>query len=86
MALLPYANAPGGNSISLSAGSSSQNISNVVFSNSKGVSFGLNASSITASVSNQSLSLYAVGNTTQNSSTQLNASNLSFNALGNVSV
>lgn len=36
--------------------------------------------------SNQNVSLYALGNTTQNSSTLLNASNLSFNGLGGATV
>jgi hypothetical protein len=36
--------------INVSAGTTSQNLSNVVFSNSNGVSFGLNGSTITASV------------------------------------
>jgi len=36
--------------------------------------------------SNQNVSLYALGNTTQNSSTVLNASNMSFNGLGAVTV
>lgn len=35
-----------------------------------------------ANQSNQNISLYALGNTTQNSSTVLNASNMSFNGLG----
>ena len=34
MALLPFANAPGGASINVSAGATSHNLSNVVFSNS----------------------------------------------------
>lgn len=38
----------------------------------------------TVAQTNQNLSLYALGNTTQNSSTLLNASNLSFNALGGI--
>jgi len=60
----------------------------VVFSNSNNVSFGMsNNSLVTASASypsqtNQNNSLFALGNTTQNSSTVLNASALSFNALG----
>lgn len=40
----------------------------------------------TAAQSNQNLSLFALGNTTQNSSTLLNASNLSFNGIGGISV
>lgn len=65
----------------------------LLFDNANGVSFGLNAvggSIMTAShngitsQSNQNVSLYALGNTTQNSSTVLNASNLSFNAIGSI--
>lgn len=57
----------------------------VLFSNANNFTWGLdavNGSAITASYSqsNQDLSLYALGNTTQNSSTVLNASALSFNA------
>jgi len=40
----------GGGSVNFSAGTTSQNLTNVVFSNSNGVSFGLNGSTITASV------------------------------------
>ena len=63
---------------------------NIQVSNSNNVTFGAAGSIITASASfsqtNQNLSLYALGNTTQNSSTLLNASNLSFNGLGGASV
>lgn len=71
--------------INISAGATSGNLSAVTFSNSNGVSFGLSASTVTASVaaqSNQTVGLYAVGNTTQNSSTTLDARTLSFDALG----
>lgn len=44
--------------INLSAGTTSQNLSNVVFSNSNGVSFGLNGSTITASAGEPTLSSY----------------------------
>jgi hypothetical protein len=40
----------------------------------------------TVAQSNQNMSLYALGNTTQNSSTLLNASNMSFNAIGSLTV
>lgn len=57
-----------------------------VFSNSNNVSFGLAGSTVTATATfaqtNQSIGLYALGNTTQNSSTTLDARTLSFNALG----
>lgn len=90
----------GGNTISISAPNQSvqtQNsvavmgsTGNIAFVNANNVSFGGNGSTITGSASfnqtNQNLSLYAAGNTTQNSSAVLNASNLSFNGAGGVSV
>lgn len=68
--------------VNFSAGTTSNNLGSVVFSNSNGVSFGLNGSTITASAAGGggAQSLYALGNTTQSSSTTL--SSLSFNALG----
>lgn len=75
--------AGGGGSVNFSAGTTSGNLGSVVFSNSNGVSFGLNGSTITASANGIStVGLYALGNTTQNSSTTLNQSALSFNGLG----
>lgn len=57
-----------------------------VFSNSNNVSFGLAGSTVTATASfaqsNQNISLYAVGNTTGNSSTVLNANSLVFSQAG----
>ncbi len=86
----------GGGAVNFSAGTTSNNLQSVVFGNNALVSFGLgtgaSSQSITAShngitsQSNQNISLFALGNTTQNSSTVLNASNLSFNALGELSV
>lgn len=84
MSITISAGAAGG-SVNFSAGTTSGNLASVVFSNSNGVSFGLNGSTVTGSVaaqSNQSVGLYALGNTTQNSSTTLDARTLSFNALG----
>lgn len=78
--------------INLSAGTTSGNASNFTFANANGVSFGLDAGTITAShnglttQTNQNISLYGLGNTTQNSSTVLNASNISFNAIGSLTV
>ena len=71
----------------LSAGTTSNNLNAVTFSNSNNVSFGINGSTVTASASfaaqtNQTVGLYALGNTTQNSSTTLDARTLSYNALG----
>lgn len=65
---------------------------NISFGNANGITFGGNASTITAShngltsQSNQQLSLYAAGNTTQSSSGTGNASNLSFQGAGVASV
>ncbi len=73
----------GGGSVNFSAGATSNNLASVVFSNSNGVSFGLTGSTITASALGVSTGgLYALGNTTQNSSTTLALSALSFAALG----
>ncbi len=68
--------------VNFSAGTTSGNLGSVVFADSNGVSFGLNGATITASANGGggAQSLYALGNTTQNSSTTLNS--LSFNALG----
>jgi fibronectin-binding autotransporter adhesin len=69
-------------------GANSISTGTIRVSNANGVSFGINGQTLTAShdgitsQSNQNVSLYALGNTTQNSSTLLNASNLSFNGLG----
>jgi hypothetical protein len=79
--------AGGGGSVNFSAGTTSSNLGSVVFSNSNGVSFGLNGSTITGSANGISTAgLYALGNTTQNSSTTLNQSALSFNGLGGMTV
>jgi hypothetical protein len=81
---LSVPNVAAGN-VTFSAGAASAGLGSVVFSNSNGVSFGLNGSTITASVlaqSNQTIGLYATGNTTQNSSTTLDARTISFNAIG----
>jgi hypothetical protein len=75
--------------VNVSAGATSNNLSALTLSNSNGVSFGLNGSTVTASVAaqtNQSVGLYAVGNTTQNSSTTLDARTISFDGLGGASV
>lgn len=72
----------------VSGGGSSVNATAITFSNSNNFTFGLSTGAsvgtITASFSqsNPNNSLFALGNTTQNSSTVLNNSNLSFNGLG----
>jgi hypothetical protein len=84
--------AGGGGGAAISAGTQSTNGNTVVFSNSNGISFGMsNSSVITASYtvptqSNQTVGLYGVGNTTQNSSTTLDARTLSFDGLGAMTV
>lgn len=77
--------------LNLSAGTTSNNLSAFVFSNSNSVSFGLNGSTVTATVAypaqtNQTLGLYAVSNTTQNSSTTVDARTISFQGAGVASV
>lgn len=77
--------------VNLSAGTTSSNASAFVFSNSNNVSFGLNGATLTATISvpaqtNQTVGLFGLGNTTQNSSTTLDARSLSFNGLGIVTV
>ena len=74
-------NNAGGGTASVSGNVSFSNANNHTFYTSAG-----GAIVVSYSQSNQNISLYALGNTTQNSSTQLNASNLSFNGLGNISV
>lgn len=79
--------------IRVSAGTTSNLLSAVTFSNSNGISFGLNASTITAShnaitsQSNQTLGLYAVGNTVgESSSTTRDARTISYRGQGIASV
>lgn len=83
----------GGGGVGLSAGTQSVSTGTVVFSNSNGITFGMSGSrTITAShnalttQSNQVLSLYAVGNTTQSSTGTQNASTLQFRGAGIASV
>jgi hypothetical protein len=69
--------------VNFSAGTTSSALGSVIFSNSNGISFGLNGSTITASGGGVTTGgFYALGNTTQNSSTTLALSAHSFNALG----
>lgn len=78
--------------VNLSAGTTSNNLSAFVASNSNNVSFGLNGSTLTASASfaaqtNQTLGLYASSNTTgQSSSTTIDARSFSVRGAGNASV
>lgn len=74
-------------------GGTSNALSGITFSNSNGVSFGLSTGAgvgtMTASVAaqtNQTVGLYALGNTTQNSSTTLDARTISYNGLGAMTV
>lgn len=125
--------AGGGGGAAISAAGSSQNAGTIVFSNSNGISFGMNGSTITATVtpgaaagiaaanagtqtatsgtlvfansnnitfgmsgssqvtasyaqSNQTVGLYGLGNTTQNSSSTFDARTMSLNALGAMTV
>lgn len=73
----------------LSVGTQSVSTGTLVFSNSNNFTFGMSGSSrVTASfsASNQDISLYALGNTAQNSSTVLNASVLSVSGKNAVTV
>lgn len=62
----------------------------VVLSAGANITLGTNAQTVTisgvAAQTNQSVGLYALGNTTQNSSTTLDARTLSFNGLGGITV
>lgn len=70
----------GGGGVGISAGTQSVSTGTVVYSNSNNVTFGMSGSSrVTASVG---LNLYALGNTTQSSSTVLGVGAVSLNALG----
>lgn len=79
-------NTAGAGGAAISAGTQSTGGGTVVFSNSNNVTFGMsNSSVVTASFSATQISsvgMYALGNTTQNSSTTLDQRTLSFNALG----
>jgi len=83
--------APSGGGVAVSANGSSQNAGTVVWSNSNNVSFGMNGSTITATVtvpaqSNQTGGIYAVGNTTgQSSSSTYDLRTLSVDGAGLVS-
>ena len=75
--------------INVSAGTTSGNLSALTFSNGSGVSFGLNASTITASVaaqSNQTEGWYATGNTTQNTTATFDARSMTLAGYGIVTV
>lgn len=78
--------------VNISAGTTSNNLSALVLSNSNGLSFGLNGSTITGSYtvptqSNQTGGIYGVGNTTgQSSSSTYDARSLSIDGGGIVSV
>lgn len=79
--------------INVSAGTTSNNLSAITFSNSNGISFGLNGSVLTAShngltnQTNQTLGLYALGNTTgESSSSTFDARTVSLVGQGIVSV
>ncbi|MDB6107841.1 MAG: hypothetical protein JWO52_7840 [Gammaproteobacteria bacterium] len=77
--------AGGGGGVAIQAGTQTATSGTVIFSNSNGVSFGMSNSSVITASAGAALStvgLYALGNTTQNSSTTLDQRTLSFNALG----
>lgn len=76
--------------VNLSAGTTSNNASAFVFSNANGVSFGLNGSTVTGSVAagggGSVMNWFALGNTTQNSSSAINTASVSLNAIGALTV
>lgn len=76
--------------INLSAGTTSNNLSAFVASNSNNVSFGLNGSTLTATAlfnqTNQTVGLYATSNTTQSSSGTQDARSITFVGAGIASV
>ena len=78
--------------LNFSAGTTSQNVSDqIVFSNSNNVSFGLNGSTVTATITvpaqtNQQMTMFATGNTTEASTGTSNASSLIFRGAGVASV
>jgi hypothetical protein len=77
--------------VNLSAGTTSNNLSAMVFSNSNNVSFGLNGSTVTATITvpaqtNQQMTLFATGNTTQSTTGTTNASSIIFRGEGLASV
>lgn len=76
--------------IRVSAGTTSNLLSAITFSNSNNVSFGIDGSTITAtatvSQSNQQMTMFATGNTTQSSTGTSNASSLIFRGAGIASV
>ena len=78
----------GGGNLAVSAGSTSQIATGLTFSNSNGVSWGINAGTITGSVfqSNQTDGFYVLGNSTLASSGTMDARSHTFSAAGLVSI
>jgi hypothetical protein len=74
----------------ISASNTSSSLSALTFANSNGVTFGLTNGSLTASAAGGggggTLTMYGVGNTTQNSSTSLDVRSVSLNGLGAMTV
>lgn len=80
-----------GNTGYLSDSANTASLGTIVLSNSNGFAWGLNGQTLTASYTqaaqtNQSEGFYAVGNTTQNSSTTLDARTVSFGGRGIITV
>jgi hypothetical protein len=81
----------GGAAINVSAGTTSGNLQTIVFSNSNGVSFGLNGSTVTASAAgggggNTADTFYFAGNTTGTSSGTIAQSSLAMSGAGAMTV
>jgi hypothetical protein len=75
--------AGGGGNVNFSAGTTSNNLGSVVFSNSNGMSFGLNGSTITGA---QGLSFSAGSQSTLTASGTMNATAFNLNGVGGASV
>lgn len=83
----------GGGGMNVSAGTASANLQSIIFANGNNISFGLgtgaSSQSLTASVAASyagGANWFALGNTTQNSSSALNTSAYSLNGLGGMTV
>jgi hypothetical protein len=82
----------GGNTGFVSAGGATASLGTVVFSNSNGISFGIAGQTVTGShnavtsQTNQQITMFATGNTTQSSTGTTNASSIVFRGAGDASI
>lgn len=82
ISIIGAAGGGGGGSLNISAGTTSNNLTNVVFSNSNNVAFGLNGSTITATVSSSLTNVNISAGTTSNNLSALVFSNSNGLAFG----